>query len=474
MIFGILKNLSSYMMCINYIYKIESVKYMNKNNNTNNNNTNNNSKYKMETTECGICVEKYNKSSRTKIACLYCDFSACRQCCETWILNESTPICVNNQCGKEWTRSFLSQAFTKSFITNGYKTHRENVIFDKERALLPATQPIVENLILRERLTKELASKEKEVRALREQLLYGPNLEPASDRALFIKACSDPDCRGFLKSNWRCGLCEKWSCSECHEIKGLSRDCEHTCNPDNVATAALLKADTKSCPGCGTGINKLDGCDQMFCTMCNTGFSWRTGRIETNIHNPHYFEWLRRTGGEIPRNPNEIRCGHEITNTFTRVLVSSLRSNGIHADTVNKVTRICESIIHFRYVELVRFPVDRVLNNQDLRIDYLRNKISEENFKIQIQRLDKKHQKNREIHNVLTILYNTITDILYRFENEVRSDTFYMRSTIEKQSTIDILNEIENIREYVNECLLDISNTYSSKRMVITESIRIR
>ena len=110
-------------------------------------------------------------------------------------LNESTPICVNNQCGKEWTRSFLSQAFTKSFITNGYKTHRENVIFDKERALLPATQPIVENLILRERLTKELASKEKEVRALRERLLYGPNLEPASDRALFIKACSDPDCR---------------------------------------------------------------------------------------------------------------------------------------------------------------------------------------------------------------------------------------------------------------------------------------
>jgi hypothetical protein len=125
-------------------------------------------------------------------------------------------------------------------------------------------------------------------------------------------------------------------------------------------------------------------------------------------------------------------------------------------------------------VELVRFPADRVLNNQDLRIDYLRNKISEENFKIQIQRLDKKHQKNREIHNIFTILNNTVTDILYRFESEVRSANFYTRSIEEKQSTIDILNEIDRIREYVNECLLEISKTYGSKRMIINESIRVR
>ena len=433
--------------------------------------------------ECEICIEKYNKSFRLKVSCPYCEYSACRKCCETWLLNETVPRCLNSQCGKELSRQYVASTFTKSFMNGDYKKHRETVLFDQERALLPATQPIVENIISREKIDIEIRRiEDEELRAIYARIAalrsdrnrLERNTNTVSERSTFIKACSDPDCRGFLSSQWKCGLCEKWSCSDCHEIKGFTRDCEHTCNPDNVATAALLSMDTKSCPGCGTGINKLDGCDQMFCTMCNTGFSWRTGRIETNIHNPHYFEWLRRTGGEIPRNPNEIRCGHEITNTFTRVLVSSLRSNGIHADTVNKVTRICESIIHFRYVELVRFPVDRVLNNQDLRIDYLRNKISEENFKIQIQRLDKKHQKNREIHNVLTILYNTITDILYRFENEVRSDTFYMRSTIEKQSTIDILNEIENIREYVNECLLDISNTYSSKRMVITESIRIR
>jgi len=434
--------------------------------------------------ECGICVENYNKSYRLKVSCPYCEYTACRKCCETWLLSETNPRCINTDCGKEWTRQYVANTFTKSFTNTEYKKHREAVLFDQERALLPATQPIVENIINREKIDIEIRRiEEEELRAIYVRIAalrsdrnrLERNTNNVSERSTFIKACPDSDCRGFLSSQWKCGLCEKWSCSDCHEVKGYTRDCEHTCNPDNVATASLLAMDTKSCPSCGTGIHKIEGCDQMFCTMCNTGFSWRTGRIETNIHNPHYYEWLRRTGGgEAPRNPNEIRCGREITNTFTRLLVSNLRIGGIHTDVINKVTRICESIIHFRYVELVRFPADRVLNNQDLRINYLRNKISEDNFKIQIQRLDKKHQKNREIHNVLTILYNTVTDILYRFENEVCEETFYRRSTEEKQSTIDILNEIDSIREYVNECLLDISKTYDSKRMTINEFIRIR
>ena len=433
--------------------------------------------------ECEICIEKYNKSFRLKVSCPYCEYSACRKCCETWLLNETIPRCLNAECGKELSRQHVATIFTRTFMNGEYKKHRETVLFDQERALLPATQPIVENIISREKIDTEIRRIEDEelraiyvrIAALRsDRSRLERRTTAVSERSTFIKACPDSECRGFLSSQWKCGLCEKWACSDCHEIKGMSRDCEHTCNPDNVATASLLAMDTKSCPSCGAGIHKLEGCDQMFCTMCNTGFSWRTGRIETNIHNPHYFEWLRRTGGEVPRNPNEIRCGHEITNTFTRVLVSSMRINGIHTDTISKITRICESIIHFRYVELIRFPADRVLNNQDLRIDYLRNKISEETFKIQIQRLDKKHQKNLEIHNVFTILYNTITDILYRFDNEVRTGSFSMRSIEEQQSTIDILKEIDRIRDYVNECLLDISKTYGSKRMTINESIRVR
>jgi hypothetical protein len=433
--------------------------------------------------ECEICVEKYNKSYRLKINCPYCQYCACRKCCETWLLNETNPRCINAQCGKEWSRQYVVNTFTKTFMCNDYKKHREAVLFDQERALLPATQPLVENILRREKIDAEIRRIESEdlaaiyaristLRGERNRLERGSN--NPSERSTFIKACPDPDCRGFLSSQWKCGLCEKWACSDCHEIKGLSRECDHICNPDNVATAALLASDTKSCPSCGIGINKLEGCDQMFCTMCHTGFSWRTGRIETTVHNPHYFEWLQRTGGDVQRNPNEIRCGREITNTFTRSLSSCMRSKNTPQDVTSRVMRICESIIHFRYVEMERFPVNRVLNNQDLRIGYLRNIITEDEFKVQIQRLDKKHQKNREIHNVFVILNSTVTDILYRFDDAIQSESFYKNSEQGKQMTYNIINEIDRIREYVNECLLEIANTYGSKLLQINEVVRLR
>ena len=137
-------------------------------------------------------------------------------------------------------------------------------------------------------------------------------------RNQFIKACPVPTCRGFLSSQWKCGICNNWTCPECHEVKGPDRNVPHECNEETKATAALINNDTRSCPTCGTGIYKIDGCDQMFCTECHTAFSWRTGCIEQNIHNPHYYEWMRRTGGQIPLNHNEIQCdGKSITHFRT-------------------------------------------------------------------------------------------------------------------------------------------------------------
>ena len=43
-------------------------------------------------------------------------------------------------------------------------------------------------------------------------------------------------------------------------------------------------------------------CDQMYCIQCNTAFSWKTNQIETGrIHNPHYYEQLRKKNVIIPR-----------------------------------------------------------------------------------------------------------------------------------------------------------------------------
>jgi hypothetical protein len=432
-------------------------------------------------TDCNVCVEKYNKSTRTKTTCPYCAFEACRECCKTWVLGETTARCMNDKCGKDWTRQQLATAMTQVFMKDDYKKHRENILFDQERALLPATQPIVENLIKSEKMFEEQEEIRTEIRKLYQKIsdidnvrreLRNGNQYALNQRSVFIKACPDGECRGFLSSQWKCGICEKWTCPECHEIKGMTRDGDHVCNPDTVATAKLLGNDTKSCPTCGTGIHKLEGCDQMFCTMCHTGFSWKTGRIETNVHNPHYFEWLRRTGGgAAPRNPNEIICGREINHTLVREMIRTMRANNIPKETIDRITVIGEAIIHMRYVNQERYREDRVLNNEQLRIAYLRNRISETDFKTEVQKNDKRFQKNREIFNIIQLFIDTITDILYRFRDGIAG--FQLHSATKQQSVCDILNEVRPITDYANECFRDIGRTYNTTRLEINDNLRI-
>ena len=774
---------------------------------------------------CDICSEKFNLSTRSKAECPYCQHSACRECYKKWLLIESRPRCMNNDCNVEWTQNNLIKIFPYTFIKGDFKKHRENVLFDRERALLPATQPVVEQRIQREIIANEMEAINKEMIEVRGRYnaarnrLYSLNTNVQTERSTFVRACPDEECRGFLSSQWKCGICQKWSCPNCHEVKGENRDCEHVCDPDRVATATLLANDTRPCPSCGTGIFKIDGCfaentkillwdstyknsqdicvgdvligdnghkrivekiftgednlyeinqnngetyvvnskhtlalkfmgtnrpiwheslnawkmiwfdiiekkvktktfkvtetitmelaketaeefvktltiedvvlitvedymkldntakrylygfkssegihytdmpisldpymlglwlgdgthtkpiiasngkeidktriprefitnsrenrlkllaglidatgdplvrgfaimqsddqlrnqidylaqslgfqvyyddqlrvivtgerldeiptkvlmkypqltnntnkdyfrtiidvklvgigkyfgwtvnensrfilpdftvvkncDQMFCTNCNTGFSWRTGRIETNIHNPHYFEWLRRTGGNVDRNPNEVQCGQEITSRFSRDLVMRIRNrrdeiesqnlnNNNNNETeeallelkpiIDKVTRICENVIHNRYAALDRYRTDHITDNQELRIRFLRNQVSEAEFKTLLQREDKRIQKYRSIFNVFIMLNTTITDIIYRFNARIISDEF-IRDANYRSDTYKVLNETHEIAKYANDCLSEISQNYKSKLLQVTPHGRIK
>jgi hypothetical protein len=429
---------------------------------------------------CQICDFTLNKTTRREIACPYCQFSACKTCCETYVLNESVVKCMNTTCGREWTRQFIVSAFPAIFITGKLKKHQENVLFDTERALLPATQPIVERILKTEGLNTEYIKNREHIRKLQiknreiQNDIYRLNRgqTPAAERAEFVKACSDEGCRGFLSTQWKCGICQKWTCPQCHVVKGLDRDVEHTCNPDTVATVALLAGDTKPCPNCRTGIFKINGCDQMFCTQCNTGFNWRTGRIETNIHNPHYFEWLRRqnANGEIPRTPGDLPCRNELTHRHYQevrnILADRHPMNPYTKECGLLLERVIRNVIHMRYVIIPVFEQGaRHQRNESLRIAYMRNHITEDAFKTILQRDHKKSQKKQEIHNVLDILFNTVTDIILRFIT-------HLREAPANEFTPVILQEINPIVDYANECFFEISKTYKSKGLRFTSELR--
>ena len=446
-----------------------------------------------EQTECQICIEKYNKTSRARILCPYCNFEACRTCCKKYILNESVVKCMNNNCDREWTREHMHALFPNSFVVKELKILRQQILFDQERALLPATQPIVESQIRKEKLNDDIELLNKEIAILRTQQQeiynqyrikereFGNQLQTTNQHNAFVRGCPDNDCLGFLSSQWKCGVCEKWTCPTCQEVKGLCRDVEHVCNPDSVATANLLSRDTKPCPKCRSGIFKIDGCDQMWCTQCHTAFSWRSGRIENAVHNPHYFEWLRRNGGEVPRNPQDILCGGarevshhtaiEINSIFRRIINgdnSYINLNTItnatqlleivnHAkNTSTYIGRVCEKIIHIRLVELPEYRGNHEMNNQFMRVRYMRKKITEEEFKISLQRQYVSTQKKAEMLNILQMVHDTCNDIVLRFGDEVKTPNW--------KYSITTLSELDSIINYANDCLGKLSKVYSSKQ----------
>ena len=415
---------------------------------------------------CGICIEPYNKVQNTEVICCFCTKSACRRCIQTFLTTSTNdPHCMH--CNKLWEREFIDDNLTMTYRMNDYKKHRENILLDREVALMPATQHRAEQIRDADRMEKEIlppfdaklkelyaasaeiTKKVNEVYRLRSDAQYQIRLlrtgqgEKAKTEVTFVRKCPDGDCRGFLSTAWKCGLCSKWACPECHEIKGTDRDAAHECKPENVATAKLLAKDSRPCPGCGVVISKIEGCDQMWCPQCHTAFSWRTGQKETGVvHNPHFYEWQRKqNGGVAPRVLGDVACGGIPHYTEVRN-----RLTGLMAPEMNAVMNFHRVVQHVQHVDMARYHnVFNENDNQDMRIQYLLGNMNLDVLKVTIQQREKKREKERAIRRALEVLVQAGTDLLRRIMAE--TDVTKKRA---------IMEEVDALRLYVNELLTKV------------------
>ena len=225
--------------------------------------------------ECRICFDPYNKSTRIRVTCQSCGFEACRQCNSTFILDASNTLPNCMECHKEFQREFLVDNFTLKFVSKDWKEHRERVMLQKERALLPTRQPVAEMVKRKNDLNVQCNAILEQMNALRSQhytctteknrLEYRIRVGPAADASLpaaqrehaaFVRPCPNTvaNCRGFLSTQWKCNLCSMWTCKDCHEMKGDAQDTPHVCNADNLASAKLIDAETRACPKCGARV----------------------------------------------------------------------------------------------------------------------------------------------------------------------------------------------------------------------------
>jgi hypothetical protein len=244
-----------------------------------------------------------------------------------------------------------------------------------------------------------------------------------NERRQFLMRCPSEGCRGFLSQSYKCGICSKHTCSDCLEVIGSEEGtttlqalkAAHTCKTENIESAKMIKKETRACPKCGARIYKLDGCDQMWCTMegCGTAFSWQTGHIVTGrVHNPHYYEWLRRMGGgqAPPRETGDIPCGGmPAAYSLVRLLGGG--------NVFHKVKDFDILMRIHRYVldledRLRQFPAQpEARMNKDIDVDYLINAISEEEWQRKLEHAEARFLRKKEIGQILQTAITAAADV---------------------------------------------------------------
>ena len=401
---------------------------------------------------------------------------------------------MNTACGRQWTRKFLSQNLPISFINKEFRPHLAAVQFELEKSRLPSSQITMEL----ENNVKQLGKEENEIKEKMDDLrrrLSDIGFEKAhmkarlqrryrgeqdtgetgSDgklegRAKFMRACPSNDCRGFLSTQWKCGTCEKFTCPDCHEVKGLVRDAEHVCDPNTLASAQAIAKDSKHCPNCSAMIFKIMGCNHMFCTACNTGFDWKTGKlIRGAVGNPHYYDYIanaNRNGANL-RQPVEGQCNALIDLTRQNDRIHGITSapfaysNKNMQTTVHTIQQLLRDALVSKTNELkktnpgliennpslinraqsvsswVRDVLRNIAHNEEilldetfserneyesmeyLRVKYLRKEIDDDQFRKSIQKHTQKAGMKREYRLIVQMANEATKDIVARMIREL-------------------------------------------------------
>jgi hypothetical protein len=379
--------------------------------------------FKMASSTCSVCCEDFNRAARKEVTCKFCEFKACTECVKVYFCSEdnaSDAHCM--ACKKAWTREVISEFLPKTWINGSFKKHREVVLMDREKSMLPATQVYVKEELDRRKMreeTKRLQEEKKMVKErlreinealyLQQNIMYNSMRGAAHQACSIIKgACPKDGCRGFLNNSWKCDICTTQVCGKCRMEKGD----DHECKPEDVETAAFIAKDAKACPCCGALCHKVDGCSQVFCVMCKTAFNYNTLRIETgHIHAPDYYRWVAdNNNGIVPRNPGDNPCRDNVTVYELRQHLKQVSGGSVFMQWFCDVHRIRT---HIQGHELYKYVVNVEEDNRDLRVKFLLNEIDEDKWKRLLQQREKAKDKKREIHAVLDTFIAVSLDIFH-------------------------------------------------------------
>lgn len=465
--------------------------------------------------ECNVCLSKFNGNNK-KVNC-FCDYHYCVKCAKKYFNEVNEIKCMN--CNIEFSRSFLVKNFGKTFINKEYKIYRQNKLFKLEEKMFKETQLHIEkdnklidlnklinqkkqeikniqkiiydirreeNIKLNAKIEelKNLTAKTIELKTYNELKTlheYNSQLNELNQDYEFIYKtrinsfilptnikCRNNDCYGNLNENFYCNLCKKQSCDICYDVKeedfGQSVQ-EHICNKEKIQTIEYIKKNlqVKPCPNCNIDISLTEGCHDMFCSKCKTTFNFKTLKITKGNTNEAYKKYVSELK-QVSINEHSIICPSELDDNYLQLIKTSELNYDFEFDEYKKqIINFYYSIIDIKNVVRREYtnlssPFNRTLN---LRKFYMKKKISLEEFKIEIQKIDKDYSKREEIGDILTTYTECSSDILNCFMIEYTQKIKDISEYI-----TDIQTALINIYKLItitNDAFIDISNIYNCK-----------
>ena len=415
-----------------------------------------------------------------------CDFACCRACVKQYLLGRpDDPDCMN--CHRTLTHEMLLRMLPRSFIEKELKRHREDVLLDRQRALIPSTQNAVEAARERREAMRRIAVLQHEREDLKRRIREvgslimqeGRQMREASERSArrqFVMQCAHPECKGFVSEQYKCAACGGFTCSRCHVYK--EEGVEHVCDPGAVATIALLKHDSKRCPSCQTWVHRYEGCTQMWCTQCNSMFDYVTLRVigvHEHFHNPHFTEWLaaNRPVARAGRELADIPCGGMPTQTvlsnfLQRAMLAPVTNTVAYQEARTFVRAVL--VLHrvFIDVEHVHLPRRRPQVDdaelEQMRVRFCLDDFDEDQWKRQLQRVERRRAKDAEVFLVLQMLVHAGGDLFRQMMTPgARADHGAGPTDVRV-----VFDEIVKLVQYANQQLIKLAVAFNCTMPMMT------
>ncbi len=247
-------------------------------------------------------------------------------------------------------------------------------------------------------------------------------------------SCNINGCMGFLTNKNECTLCNIKICKQCDTI--INGD--HVCNDDvktNMDMFSKNSNEYKSCPSCHVYTLKVDGCNDMWCLICNIFFDWETRKIIERKHNPDY---IRANSTNLYRNPNDIICGREIDSRFINDFsyqvhkIDIYQENDKYSKFINHVyIYIFQDVDYIPYMHKLYMLIRNLLkltNELHIVIAESANIYSKIYYKYAIKKIDVNQfksmlfnkylndKKNEEFEKIISAFIINVTEIIHRYD----------------------------------------------------------